>query len=325
MSNTVIRTNVMAMNSHRNLGLVSRQQSQASSRLSSGFRINSAADDAAGLAISEGMRAQIRGLNQASRNAQDGISLIQTAEGALDTVHAMAQRVRELNVQGANDTYNADQRGHIANEIFQINQEIARLGASTTFNGRQIFATTDPDASLNGMILHVGPDTGHYIEIDLNFDRLRNPYVVSEGGNLDFLQSLASMLNHSGLALQGAEGTNSILGTTFDYSGNGPVGPQGQTTQWDWIHFMISNVDHVIHNVNTVRASLGAIQNRLEFTIQNLDIASENLSASESRIRDADMAKEMMRLTQANVLQQAATAMLAQANQAPQNILQLLG
>jgi len=325
MSNMVINTNVLAINSHRNLGRVGGMQARASARLSSGFRINTGADDAAGLAISESMRAQIRGMNQAVRNTMDGISMLQVADGALSTVADMAQRVRELNVQGANDTYSQYQRDMIAAEIFQITREITLMQDRINFNGRMIFRTNDADHSIDEMILHVGPDMGHYIELDLNLGTLQNPYNVAIGGNMGFLASLASMLNHSGLALRGDAGTNAILGTTFDYSGTGPVGPQGQTTQWDWIHHMIGNVDAVLNNVNQVRATLGAIHNRLEFTVLNLNIATENLSASESRIRDADMAKEMMRLTQANVLQQAATAMLSQASQAPQSILQLLG
>jgi len=320
----VIRTNVLAINSHRNLGQVSNNQARASARLSSGFRINSSADDAAGLAISETMRAQIRGTNQAMRNANDGISLFQVADGVLSSVGEMVARVRELNVQGANDTYSQEQRNMIGEEIFQISREIYALGERTTFNGRHIFRTTDADHSIHGMHLQIGPNTDHGIILDFDLSSLPNPYTVGIGGNMNFLQSLSSMLNHSGLALQGRDGVNTTLNTTFDYSGNGPVGPQGQVTQVDWITHMIGNVDSVLINVNSVRASIGAYQNRLEFTVQNLGIASENLSASESRIRDADMAQEMMRLTQANVLQQAATAMLSQANQAPQAVLQLL-
>ena len=326
MSNMVINTNVLAINAHRNLGRVGNVQARSSARLSSGFRINSGADDAAGLAISEGMRAQMRGMNQAVRNTMDGMSMLQVADGALSTVADMAQRVRELNVQGANDTYSQSQRDMIAAEIFQITREIALMQDRINFNGRIIFNTTDADHSMDGMFLQIGADSGsgHHFELDLNLGALPNPYNVGIGGNLGFLRSLASMLNHSALALRGDAGTNPILGTTFDYSGTGSVGPQGQTTQWDWIQHMIGNVDSVLQNISQVRATLGAIHNRLEFTVVNLNIATENLSASESRIRNADMAKEMMRLTQANVLQQAATAMLSQASQAPQSILQLL-
>jgi len=275
----------MAMNSHRNLGLVSNQQSRASQRLSSGFRINSAADDAAGLAISEGMRAQIRGMNQASRNAQDGISLIQTAEGYMQTITELAQRARELMVQGANDTYNDTQRGHIRNEIDQLAAEISRIWDDATFNGNEVFG----DDMLGGstFMLQVGADEGMSINV------------------IDEMSMTATSMASS---LSSATGHMTGIGATYSAFSSA-----------------IGQIDSFLDDINEFRAGLGAIQNRLEFTIQNLDIASENLSASESRIRDADMAMEMMRLTQANILQQAATSMLAQANQAPQSILQLLG
>ena len=295
MSNTVVRTNVMALNSHRNLGLVANQQSRSSQRLSSGFRINSAADDAAGLAISEGMRSQIRGMNQASRNAQDGISLIQTAEGYMQTVTELLQRARELAVQAANDTYNADQRGHIANEMDQLSQEIDRIMDSATFNGQQVFrGSTLLDSS--SLMLQVGADGGGMT----GADAMAINVISVIGERIAAVSDWASDAMAEWGALTSASGHSDF-------------------------NTAISVITSQLEDVAALRAGLGAVQNRLEFTIQNLDIASENLSASESRVRDADMAQEMMRLTQANVLQQAATAMLAQANQAPQNVLQLLG
>ena len=285
MSNTVVRTNVMAMNSHRNLGLVANQQARASRNLSSGFRINSAADDAAGLAISEGMRSQIRGLNQASRNSQDGISLIQTAEGYADTITELMQRGRELAVQGANDTNNSAQRVHIQNEMTQIQLEVNRIWDHSTFNGEAVFTTL-----LGGAFhLQVGADT-------------------AAGGNvIDITNELGTAVADTGTA---------ITDFTADMTGN--------ATHANF-NAAITDVNTRLNQVATLRAGLGAVQNRLEFTIDNLNVASENMSAAESRIRDADMGAEMMRLTQANVLQQAATAMLAQGNQAPQSVLQLLG
>jgi flagellin len=309
MSNTVVRTNVMALNSHRNLGLVGNQQARASQRLSSGFRINSAADDAAGLAISEGMRAQIRGMNQASRNAQDGISLIQTAEGYMQTITEMVQRARELAVQAGNDTYSDDNRITIRNEVQQLSREIGRVWTTATFNGEQLFSITAGVNALpqtggaalfsNNFNLQVGPDSGHGLGLNIRTQ----------------VDALHANLTYS---------AETALGGGM----SGPNGAWGIVSQWDnhaGIQGVITRMDNTFDLINGLRAALGAYQNRLEFTIQNLDIASENLSASESRIRDADMAQEMMRLTQANVLQQAATAMLAQANQAPQSILQLLG
>jgi len=287
MSNMVVRTNLLALNSHRNLGLVGNAQARASARLSSGFRINSGADDAAGLAISEGMRAQIRGMNQASRNAQDGISLIQTAEGYMATITELAQRARELAVQGANDTYNTDQRGHIANEMDQVAAEIQRIWTNATFNGTAVFGSDMLGGS--SFMLQIGADSGTGFSLN----------VVTE------MSLTASAM--SGLLSTAVSAMTSVAATHSAF----------QTA--------LGLIDTFLNSVAEFRAGLGAIENRLEFTIENLNIASENLSASESRIRDADMAMEMMRLTQANVLQQAATAMLAQGNQAPQSILQLLG
>ncbi|MCL2576389.1 MAG: flagellin, partial [Defluviitaleaceae bacterium] len=281
----VVRTNVMALNSHRNLGNVARQQANASGRLSSGFRINSAADDAAGLAISEGMRSQIRGMNQAARNAQDGISLIQTAEGYTNTLTELMQRARQLMVQGANDTNSAAQRTHISNELTQISRESARIWNESTFNGQRVFGAGN---LLNGSFnLQVGADGIAGMRIDA---------VVEIG---------TTRITDAGTA---ATTATNFVPATADHAGF-----QGT----------IVTMDTAINNMSALRAGLGALQNRLEFTIDNLNVASENLSAAESRIRDADMAQEMMRLTQANVLQQAATAMLAQANQAPQSVLQL--
>ncbi|MCL2575854.1 MAG: flagellin [Defluviitaleaceae bacterium] len=282
----VVRTNVMALNSHRNLGNVARQQSNASGRLSSGFRINSGADDAAGLAISEGMRAQIRGMNQAARNSQDGISLIQTAEGYASTITELMQRARELATQGSNDTNSAAQRVHIQNEMTQIHTEVSRIWNNSTFNGQNVFGSGGLlDGSFN---LQVGADT-------------------AAAGNVINVVAQIPQISTAATAI-----------TSF--AGNA----SGNTSHANF-NAAITAINTNIDDISALRAGLGAVQNRLEFTIDNLNIASENLSAAESRIRDADMAQEMMRLTQANVLGQAATAMLAQANQAPQSVLQLLG
>jgi flagellin len=300
MSNMVIRTNIMALNSHRNLGLVGLMQARASERLSSGFRINRAADDAAGLAISEGMRSQIRGMAQATRNTQDGISLIQTAEGFMNTITELAQRARELMVQGANDTNNDTQRLYIQNELRHVASEINRIWTTSTFNGAGLFEANPAGEHIfdGTFYLQIGPDgiPGHALEV------------------VAYAPGIADVRTGAGAAL----GT---IGTAID------AAVRDTATAADHAAFRaaLETLDAFVVVVNTFRSDLGALQNRLEFTMENLDIARENLSASESRIRDADMALEMMRLTQANVLQQAATAMLAQGNMAPQSILQLLG
>ena len=313
-ANTVVRTNVLSLNSHRNLGMVARQQAQASSRLSSGFRINSAADDAAGLAISEKMRAQIRGLDQASRNAQDGISFLQVAEGALNTINEMMIRIRELTVQAANDTYTytgepgtastgggvtvaASDREKIMLEIQQLVDEIRATAERVEFN-----TMTQLNGSISAVHLQIGANNGNGVVIEWReFADVLHDVAISLGEVFDLTVQAGG-----GLSL-----TNTNVGI-FDMGG-------------EEIAELLDDIDSLLADVTLARAHMGAWMNRLEYTIENLDLASENLSAAESRIRDADMAQEMMRLTQANVLQQAAISMLAQANQAPQSVLQLLG
>ena len=305
MSNMVVRTNVMALNSHRNLGNVATQQARSNARLSSGFRINSAADDAAGLGISENMRAQIRGLDQASRNAQDGISLAQTAEGGFSTINEMIIRIRELTVQAANDINttegaagigaNESNRARIQGEVNHLIDEIHRTADTLQFNGMTLLDGSF--AGANALGFQVGANSGQIINIEL-------PNIITGVANV----------------LRTAFGSPAF-GAVTNMSNAGSIA----TGDADSISALLDDVDAVMAVSVAARGALGAVQNRLEFTIQNLQVSSENLSASNSRIRDTDMAAEMMRLTQANVLQQAATAMLAQANQAPQSILQLLG
>lgn len=273
MSNMVINNNMLAINSHRSLKLTGNDQSKAVEKLSSGLRINRAADDAAGLAISEKMRAQIRGLEQASRNAQDGVSLIQTAEGGLNETHAILQRMRELAVQTANGTYQDEDRDLAEKEISQLLKEIDAISEKIEFNGQKLLNTT------TSIDFQVGPnnEASHRISVTLNA-------VTVEA------------LSMSGVSVATQTAAQAAINTVND----------------------------AIIKVAEFRADLGAVQNRLEHTIKNVDVAAENLQASESRIRDTDMAKEMMNFTRTNILQQAATAMLAQANQAPQGVLQLL-
>lgn len=271
----------MAMNTHRQLGMNQMNGAKSLEKLSSGLRINRAGDDAAGLAISEKMRGQIRGLNQASRNAQDGISLIQTAEGALNETHSILQRMRELAVQSANDTNTGDDRAEIQKEMDQLIDEIDRIADETQFNSQHLL---DGNGNFD---FHIGANDGQKAGLNI-----------------------ASM-KADGI---GTDGTDTVL----SLKGNGVT---GQTEAND----AIKVIDDAISDVSSERSKLGAFQNRLEHTISNLGTASENLQAAESRVRDVDMAAEMMQFTKTNILQQAATAMLAQANQAPQSVLQLLG
>ena len=287
MSNMVVRTNVLAINSHRSLKQVGLQQSKSSARLSSGYKVNSAADDAAGLAISEKMRAQIRGLDQASTNAQDAISLIQTAEGGMQEIDNMIHRIRELTVKAANDTLTNEldtgDRTKVYDEVKQLLSEIDNMSERVEFNKKSI---------INGTY----ETTGLHFQV---------------GANSGTSQTMTVTIGNVNTTALG------IGPTTLD--GIGAAGATGAS-----ISALLDDIDGALEHVTTQRSKLGAAQNRLEYAMKSLDISSENLSAAESRIRDTDMAKEMMSLTQANVLQQAATSMLAQANQAPQSVLQLL-
>jgi len=271
-----IQNNVEAFNTHRQLSSTGAQASKSMEKLSSGFRINRAADDAAGLAISEKMRGQIGGLAQAQRNAQDGVSLVQTAEGALTEVHSMLQRVRDLKVQYSNGTLNADDKTAIVSEVKQLASEITDIRGKTDFNGIKLL---DGTGGTSGTItFQVGANNGETIDVKT-------------------------------VDVAGASGTGGIDGVT-------------DTATWEAIS--VTDIDAAIKNVSTVRADFGAVQNRLEHRLNNLATYQENLTASESRIRDVDMAAEMTKFTKLNILQQAGTSMLAQANQAPQGVLSLL-
>ncbi len=267
-----INNNISAMNTHRQLGVNGNNGAKSMEKLSSGFRINRAGDDAAGLSISEKMRGQIRGLTQASRNSQDGISLIQTAEGALNETHAILQRMRELSVQAANGTNNTDDLAAIKAEGDELIKEVANISTNTKFNGKELIGATAADVTIQ-----IGANAGESLTLALSTKTKAD--------------------------------TTTLAIAALDVS----AGTASTTT-----------LDAAIKTVSVARSYLGANQNRLEHTIKNLDTTSENLQASESRIRDVDMAKEMMNFTKNNILQQAAQSMLAQANQQPQGVLQLL-
>ncbi|MBS5825192.1 MAG: flagellin [Clostridium argentinense] len=272
----IINHNMNAMNAHRNMGINTTNSGKAMEKLSSGLRINRAGDDAAGLSISEKMRAQIRGLDQASRNAQDGISLIQTAEGALNETHSILQRMREISVQAANDTNVAVDRNSLNDEMQQLIDEVDRIANATQFNEQDILSTAQ------SLDMQVGANKGQVI-------------------NLKWKAQTKAALGEDEVNI------SSVSISTKDSAQSA-----------------ISTVNAAIVSVSKTRSLMGAYQNRLEHTVANLNNASENLQAAESRVRDVDMAKEMMNFSKNNILQQAAQAMLAQANQAPQGVLQLL-
>ena len=269
----VVQHNITAMNANRQSGITTSAQAKSTEKLSSGYRINRAGDDAAGLSISEKMRSQIRGLNKASSNAQDGVSLIQVAEGALNEVHSILQRMNELATQAANDTNTTVDRGAIQKEIDQLSSEITRIKSTTQFNTMNLL-----DGTFTGKNLQVGSLSGQAISISIS--------------NMS-----ASAIGVSGLNV-----------SSFSSAGSA-----------------MDAIQAAIDQVSKQRSYLGALQNRLEHTIANLDNISENTSAAESRIRDVDMAEEMVEYSKNNILAQAGQSMLAQANQSTQGVLSILG
>ena len=268
----VVQHNLSAMNTNRQMGTITSSLQKSTEKLSSGYRINRAGDDAAGLSISEKMRSQIRGLNKASSNAQDGISLIQVAEGALNETHSILQRMNELATQAASDTNTSIDRTAISAEMDQLTSEINRIQSTTQFNTMNLL-----DGSFKGA-LQVGSLKGQTISISIS-------------------KMNAGSIGVSGLKVS----SNTVAGEAM------------------------SQIQKAIESVSTQRSKLGAIQNRLEHTINNLDTTSENTQAAESRIRDTDMASEMVEYSKNNILQQAGQSMLAQANQQNQGVLSLLG
>jgi flagellin len=281
-----IQNNVEAFNAHRQLTGTAAKAAKAMEKLSSGYRINRAADDAAGLAISEKMRGQIGGLAQAQRNAQDGVSLVQTAEGALTEVHSMLQRVRDLKVQYSNGTLDAEDKEAIASEVKQLATEIDKIRDDTEFNGIKLLDGTGGTAGT--VSFQVGANAGETIAVTT-----QDITASATSAGQVALQTVAT-------AATDAAASTAFAGVTLD------------------------NIDNAIESVSSLRATFGAVQNRLEHRLNNLATYQENLVASESRIRDVDMASEMVNFTKLSILQQAGTSMLAQANQAPQGVLALL-
>jgi flagellin len=381
-----INNNLMAMNTHRQLGMGQTSASKSMEKLSSGLRINRAGDDAAGLAISEKMRGQIRGLNQASRNAQDGISMIQTAEGALSETHAILQRMRELAVQSNNDTNTTEDLDAIQKEITQLSTEVTEIAGRTEFNGKNLLKGTvglkldavgdgDADTVLSGHTVDVSGaeanktytfsytdgetkislsdgTTSQTVNLSgaggayaagevLDFDKLGVKVTL---GSADTFAAASVDIDGKTLITEDDAATASkasvqigantsqtldisigdMQATALGASATPSFALDGVDVKSESFDDNLKVIDQAIKDVSSERAKLGAYQNRLEHTIKNLDTSSENLQAAESRVRDVDMAKEMMEFTKNNILTQAAQSMLAQANQAPQGVLQLL-
>ena len=373
-----INQNIDAVNSYRNLSVTQGQMSKSLEKLSSGFRINRAADDAAGLAISEGLRSQIGGLKVAVRNTQDGVSVVQTAEGALTETHSILQRMRDLAVQSANDSNDSDSRNAINAEATALKSELTRIADKTTFNNVNLL-----DGSFTAKEFQVGYAANDTITVSISSgagasggevhttsgaavsgaDFTTADWNITQGGvsvDVDLsaatgtLSAVTTLNADAGfaanfLAEQGDNGelvitpkqsgvTTDIAvtdgaGATLGASADGTTGGFNAAglgvdtidlSSQSGATSAITALDTAIGNVSTARANLGALQNRFEHTINNLNVTSENLSASESRIRDTDMAQEMMAFTRSQILSQAGTAMLAQANQAPQSVLSLL-
>ena len=287
-----IQHNITALNAHRNLTNNNSALTKNLEKLSSGYRINRAGDDAAGLAISEKMRAQITGIETAKKNAEDGVSLVQTAEGALTEVHSMLNRMVELATQSANGTYSDANRAEMQKEIDALNKEIDRISKTANFNGTKLF-TAKAGGTLDPVALHVG-----------------------ETGSPDNTISVTlKAMSASAMVAKNEDGTDAA---PIDLKNGMSIAKAEDAKK------AITLINQAIDGISSMRSDFGALQNRLEHTINNLGVQHENISAAESRIRDVDMAKEMMAYTKNNILVQASQAMLAQANQVPQGVLQLL-
>ncbi|WP_393959609.1 flagellin Hag [Priestia megaterium] len=300
-----INHNITALNTYRQYNTANNAQSKSMEKLSSGLRINSASDDAAGLAISEKMRGQVRGLDQAARNAQDGISVIQTAEGALGETHDILQRMRELAVQSSNDSNTDADRGEIQKEVNQLAKEVTRIANDTEFNTKKLLtgavdsSNTTNVTDADSMTFQIGANAGQSINLDIK------------------------AMDAVSLGVAGTDASNAVAAGTADTAKavtNDGIDVSSKASA----STAITAIESAIEKVSAERSNLGAHQNRLDHSINNLNTSSENLTAAESRVRDVDMAKEMMEQTKNSILAQASQAMLSQANQQPQQVLQLL-
>lgn len=360
-----INTNVAALNAYRNLSGTQTSMQTSLERLSSGLRINRAADDAAGLAISEKLRSQVSGLNQAQANAQDGVSLIQTAEGALNETHSILQRMRTLTVQSASDTYKDEDRAQIQKEMNALAEELNGIASRTQFNKMNLL-----DGTFTGKSLQIGANEGQSMTFSIasvnakvlgvGVDPAANGQAVARLANGNTIDASAAPNSAAKAGVYTLSGTDKVLDSTGNQVGTwaaasgtttvtftnttaGTVAFGGTMAASDTFQITapkaaaidvsnqpnasnaLSEIDAAIETVSGQRADLGALQNRLTHTINNLGVSAENLAASESRIRDTDMAKEMTNFTRSQILQQAGVSMLAQANQSSQSVLKLLG
>ena len=313
----IINHNLNSMNANRNMNINSGNATKSMEKLSSGLRINKAGDDAAGLAISEKMRGQIRGLDQASSNAQDGISMVQTAEGALNETTSILQRMRELAVQAGSDTNTTDDRGAIQKEVNALTSEINRIGNTTEFNTQKLVngnktgvaasATASAVAKDGVATLQIGANTDQQFTVDIGDMRSTKLGIGGASGTATFATGSGNKLSDK---------SNLVSGSAAEYALDVSTATKATAA--------ITTISTAITTVSSERAKLGAYSNRLEHTIANLGTTSENMTSAESRIRDVDMAKEMSTFSKNNILSQAAQAMLAQANQQPQQVLSLL-
>jgi flagellin len=308
----VVQHNIQAMNSNRMLNITTSAQAKSTEKLSSGYKINRAADDAAGLAISEKMRRQIRGLTQASANAQDGISCVQTAEGALNEVHDMLQRINELAVKGENGTLTSTDRSYIQTEVQQLMSEIDRVQSTTTFNEQNLLT-----GEFTGKALQVGAESGQHIGITIQ-DMSMSGLATLVSTN----QSAKTYGNGTDGSIKLQDNIDAIMDTFYKKYDKDDISTAAVEKDFASLNAFIKGA---LQEVSKQRSDLGAVQNRLEHTINNLDNIVENTTSAESEIRDTDIATEMVTYSNNNILQQAGTSMLSQANQSNQLALSLLG
>ncbi|MEC3654354.1 flagellin [Bacillus siamensis] len=324
-----INHNIAALNTSRQLNAGSNSAAKNMEKLSSGLRINRAGDDAAGLAISEKMRSQIRGLDMASKNAQDGISLIQTSEGALNETHSILQRMSELATQAANDTNTDSDRSELQKEMDQLASEVTRISTDTEFNTKKLL-----DGTAQNLTFQIGANEGQTMSLSINkMDSESLKVGTTYTANADGSKITDKDGNEATLVTDGSKGPNGYYDNAdkLIYQADSALAADSKVTKGIDISSSakaassaLTTIKTAIDTVSSERAKLGAVQNRLEHTINNLGTSSENLTSAESRIRDVDMASEMMEYTKNNILTQASQAMLAQANQQPQQVLQLL-
>jgi len=308
----IVKHNLQAMNSNRMLGVNSSTQAKSTEKLSSGYKINRAADDAAGLSISEKMRRQIRGLTQASANAQDGISCVQTAEGALNEVHDMLQRMNELAVKGENGTLSSVDQSYIQAEIKQLMTEIDRVADTTTFNEQNLL-----DGTFTAKGLQVGAEAGQHIDISIKGMDMTTLATTANTAQISWTKKA-----DDGTETKISVDANEVVAKFKDNFDATVKDTFAGVNDFASLNAFVKNA---LQTVSLQRSDLGAVQNRLEHTIANLDNVVENTTSAEAQIRDTDMATEMVKYSNNNILQQAGQAMLAQANQANQGVLSLLG